>query len=152
MKKCALYTGKYGTISDGSGYEAAIITRVRAAWGKFRKMLPILSCKTLSRTTGGRIYTHVRSVILYSSECWPLKRTNLSQLKRNERSMLWWLCHIKLENNCSHSTLCNKLGLIELSLAIRQRHLQWKSSASILLNVPGEGDQEKAGLNWLMKT
>ena len=31
------------SISAGGGCEAATTTRVRAAWGKFRKMLPILS-------------------------------------------------------------------------------------------------------------
>ena len=63
--------------------------------------------------------------MLYGSECWPLKRTDLSQLRRNERSMLQWLCHKKPKNNCSLTTLSGKLGLDELSVVIKQRHLQW---------------------------
>ena len=58
------------TISAGSGCEAATITRVRTVQGKFTKMLPILSCKTLSPTTQGRVYnTCIRSAMLNGSEC-----------------------------------------------------------------------------------
>ena len=54
------------TISAGGGWETAIITRVGAVWGKFRKMPPIQSCKTLPLTTWARIYnTCVRSAMLY---------------------------------------------------------------------------------------
>ena len=58
------------TISAGGSCEAATIIRVRAVWGKFRK-----------------ICTCVRIAMLYGSECWPLKRTDLFQLKRNVREI-----------------------------------------------------------------
>ena len=101
-------------ISASGGCEAATITRVRAAWVKFRKILLILSCKNLPLQNGEESTTNVSGVdnAVYGSECWPLQRTDLSQLKRNERSMLRWLCHIKPENNCSLSTLSDKLGRV----------------------------------------
>ena len=50
--------------------------------------MPILSCKTRSLETRGRINnTCVRIAMLYGSECWPLKRTDLFQLKRNVREI-----------------------------------------------------------------
>ena len=58
------------TISAGGGCEAATITRVRgAAWGKFRKVLPILSCKTLFRGTLGRIFNTCQEC---NAVCWQL--------------------------------------------------------------------------------
>ena len=44
-------------ISAGGGCEAATVTRVRAAWGKFQELLPILGSKSLSSHTHGRVYS-----------------------------------------------------------------------------------------------
>ena len=40
-------------ISADGGCEAATVTRIRAMWGKFRKLLPILGSKSLSLRTRG---------------------------------------------------------------------------------------------------
>ena len=57
------------TLDAGGGCEAGITTRVRAAWGKFRQLLPLLTSRGFSLTTRGKIYnTYIRPVLLYASE------------------------------------------------------------------------------------
>ena len=58
------------SISAGGGCEAATVTRVRTAWGKFRELQPILGSKSLSSHTRGRVYSScVRGAMLYACEC-----------------------------------------------------------------------------------
>ena len=59
------------TIDAGGGCEASVTARIRAAWGKFRQLLPLLTSCGLSLHTRGKIYsTYIRPVLLYSSESW----------------------------------------------------------------------------------
>ena len=54
--------------------ELAVITRCSVAWGKFKKLLPILTSKHTALESRGKLYTFcVRSVLLYDSENWALK-------------------------------------------------------------------------------
>ena len=41
----------------------------------------------------GKVYRlAVRPVVLYGSECWPLKKTQVQRLKVTEMRMLRWMC------------------------------------------------------------
>ena len=44
-------------LSGGGGCESTINPRAWTAWGKFRELLPILTCKSLSLKTRGMVYT-----------------------------------------------------------------------------------------------
>ncbi|XP_068686740.1 uncharacterized protein [Montipora foliosa] len=119
-----LYLGD--TICAGGGCETAIIARIRAAWGKFRELLPILSCKSLSFCTRGTIYgCCVKGAMLYASECWAPRNADLARLERNERAMLKWMCGINPDNNTSLRALCSKLGIVSLEAALHQSRLRW---------------------------
>ena len=73
------------------GCELAIITRCCTAWGKFKKLLPILTSKHVSLKTRGKVFDAcVRSVLVYEID-----------------------------------TLCTKLGIQEVTVAIRTRRLRW---------------------------
>ena len=43
-------------ICPGGGCELATIKRFRSAWGKFRELLPVLTCKAISLNTRGQMY------------------------------------------------------------------------------------------------
>ena len=121
---CFCYLGD--TIAARGGCEATTVTRVRAAWGKFRELLPLLCSKSLSLHTQGKVYnTCVRGALLYASECWPLRQNDLARLLRNERAMLRWICAIKPTNNISTQDLCLRLNIEDLGAVLRRKCLRW---------------------------
>ena len=68
-------------ICPGRGCELATITRTRAAWGKFRELLPLLASTTISLARRGKLYDScLRGTLLHASECWPLRREEVQRL------------------------------------------------------------------------
>ena len=83
-------------LSAGGGCEMAVTTPVKTAWKKFRELLPVLTSRHLSYKTRGHVYSScVRSAMLHASETWPLTKTNLQRLQRNDRAMIRQICSIK---------------------------------------------------------
>ena len=62
-------------IGAGGGVEAAVIARIRSGWKKFSELLPRLTSKGTSSRLKGKLYAAcVRSVMLYGSETWVIKK------------------------------------------------------------------------------
>ena len=58
-------------LCSGGGCDSAIAARCCAAWGKFRKLLPVLTTRHLSPKIRGKVYEAcVRSAMLHGSETW----------------------------------------------------------------------------------
>ena len=115
-------------LSAGGGCEMAVTTRVKTAWKKFRELLPVLTSCHLSYKTRGHVYSScVRSAMLHASETWPLTKTNLQRLQRNDRAMIRQICSIKPEDvaRVRSSKLLAKLQLEDLDLILRERRLRW---------------------------
>ena len=54
--------------------DLATIKRCCSAWGKFRELLPSLTCKAISLNTRGQMHNScVRGTMLYSSKLWTLR-------------------------------------------------------------------------------
>ena len=115
-------------LSAGGGCETAVTTRVKTAWKKFRELLPVLTSRHLSYKTHGHVYSScLRSAMLHASETWPLTKTNLQRLQRNDRAMIRQICSIKPEDVATvrSSELLAKLELEDLDLILRERRLRW---------------------------
>ena len=115
-------------LSAAGGCDLSAITRIKAAWKKFRELLPILTSRHLSYKTRGRVYsTCVRSVMLHASETWPLSKPNLQRLQRNDRAMVRQICNIKPQDIATtrSNKLLLQLGLDDLDLILRERRLRW---------------------------
>ena len=77
------------TLCAGGGCTLAITTRCCTAWGKFKKLLPILTSKHVSFSTKGKVFNAcVRSALLYGSETWAPNAADLQRLRRNDRAMI----------------------------------------------------------------
>ena len=65
--------------------------------------------------------------MLHASETWPLTKTNLQRLQRNDRAMIRQICSIKPEDvaRVRSSELLAKLQLEDLDLILRERRLRW---------------------------
>ena len=106
----------------------AVTTRVKTAWNKFRELLPVLTSCHLSYKTRGHVYSScVGSAMLHASETWPLTKTNLQRVQRNDRAMIRQICSIKPEDvaRVRSSELLAKLQLEDLDLILRERRLRW---------------------------
>jgi len=54
--------------------DAAVETRIRIGWNKFRQMVMLLTNKDISLSVRGRLYSScVQSSMLHGSETWPGK-------------------------------------------------------------------------------
>jgi len=58
---------------DGDG-AAAVETRIRIGWNKFRQLVPLLTTKDISLTVRGRLDSSCVRSMLHGSESWPVKR------------------------------------------------------------------------------
>ena len=65
--------------------------------------------------------------MLYASETWPLTKTNLQRLQRNDKAMIRQICNIQPEDVATvrSSELLAKLQLEDLNLILRERRLRW---------------------------
>ena len=113
----------------------------------------ILTSKHVSLITRGKLFTAcVRSALLHASETWGPTHEDLERLRRNERSMIRWICGVKPENDVSSATLCAKLGIEDIESALRTRRLRWYghvSRASTCINtirdMPIPGGKRRGG-------
>ena len=110
-------------LSAGGGCEMTVTTRVETAWKKFRELLPVLTSRHLSYKTRGHVYSFC--AMLHASETWPLTKTNLQRLQRNDRAMIRQICSIKPEDvaRVRSRELLAKLQLEDLDLILRERRL-----------------------------
>jgi len=79
--------------------DAAVDTRIRFGWNKFRQLVPLLTNKDIPLMVRVRLYSScVRSSMLHGSETWPIKKENEVALQRAEMIMGRWTCGIKLQD------------------------------------------------------
>ena len=91
----------------GGGRKLAIVTRCSTAWKKFRRFLPFLTSKHVSLRTRGKVFNAcVRSALLHGSETWAPTAPDLQQLRRNDISMVRWICGVRDDDKMSADTLC----------------------------------------------
>ena len=77
----------------GGECKLAIVTRCSTAWGKFKRLLPILTSKHVSLRTRRKVFnTCVRSALLHGIETLAPTAPDLQVLCRNDRSMVRWIC------------------------------------------------------------
>ena len=76
-------------VSANGGCEAAVTARARIGWAKFRECGELLYGKRFSLKMKGRVYwSYARSVMLYGSESWCLRESDMAILRRTERAMV----------------------------------------------------------------
>ena len=62
---------------DGDA-DAAVKTRIRIGWNKYRQLVSLLTSKDVSLIMEGRLYSScVRSSMLHGSETWPVRKENV---------------------------------------------------------------------------
>ena len=100
---------------DGDA-DAAVETRIRIGWNKFRRLLiRLLTNKHISLKVRGRLYSScVQSSMLHGSEIWPVRKENEVALQRAEMRMVRWMCGMKLQDTVPSKGLRERLGLDDI--------------------------------------
>ena len=122
------YPGCYlgDMLCSGGACDSAISARCCVAWGKFRKLLPVLTSRHLTHKICGKVYEAcVRSVMLHGSETWGPKECELQQLCRKDHAMIHWISAIKNRDETSSASLLQKLNIEDITLVLRCRRLRW---------------------------
>ena len=86
---------------DGDA-DAAVESRIRIGWNKFRQLVPLLTNWDISLIRRGRLYSSfVQSSMLHGSETWPVRKENKVALQRTEMRKVRWMCNIKVKDDSS---------------------------------------------------
>ena len=67
----------------------------------------------------------VQSAMLHASETWPLTKSNLQRLQRNDRAMIRQICNVRPQGivTTRSSELLARLGIEDLDLILKERRL-----------------------------
>ena len=78
-----------------------------------------------SRLKGKFYRVAIRPVLLYGTECWPVKKVFEQSMDITEMRMLRWMCgHIKVDS-IRNKEFREKLGVAPLSTKMRENKLRW---------------------------
>ena len=90
-----------------------------------QKLLPILTSKHISLTVCGKVFDAcVHSALLHGSETWAPTAPDLQRLRRNDRSMIRWICRVNSHDEIAID-LCARLEIHEVTGALRSKRLRW---------------------------
>ena len=106
--------------------DAAVETRIRIGWNKFRQLVLLLTNKDISLIVRGRLYSScVRSSMLHGSEALPIRKENEVALQRAEMRIVRWMCGMKLQDRIPSKGLRERLGLDDIILVLQRNRLRW---------------------------
>ena len=85
-------------VSAGGGCKAAVTARIRCWWAMFMECGELLHGRRFPLKLKRAVYkSYARPVILYGSEAWCLKESEMGILRRTERSMVRVMCRVQLK-------------------------------------------------------
>jgi len=106
------------TMSVDGDADAAVATRIRIGWNKFRHLLPLLTNNDIRRWYS----ICLRSSMLHGSETWPMRKENEVALQEEMR-MVGWMCGVELQDRVPSKFERGGLGLDDIILVLQQNRL-----------------------------
>ena len=92
---------------------------------KCPKTCPLLQEPTSLKSRGALFNTFVRSSMLYGSKCWASKLEDMKRMKKNECSMLRWICGWKPDDKKGPDSIYKELELPSMEDSLRLSRLGW---------------------------
>jgi hypothetical protein len=113
-------------LANSGNITYAVRARIQRACLTWKKFSPILLQKRLnSRLRGWLFDLTVRTSLLYTSEIWPLKHTDLMILERTQNRMLRWMAGVRLHDQTPSADLLKDFGLDKIEDRVRTIRLRW---------------------------
>ena len=96
-----------GSIVQQNGeIEEDINQRIKVGWQKWKHVTGVLCDKRILVGLKGKVYrTEIRPAILYGSECWPVKRTQVQRLMVAEMRMIRWICGYSIRDRIRNKVI-----------------------------------------------
>ena len=114
METVSEFTYLRNMVSAGGGCESAVTARTRCGCVKFRECGELLHGRRFPLKLKGSVYkSYIRPAILYGSEAWCLKESEMIILRRIERSIVRAMCEVQLTDRKRTTYLILMLGLKE---------------------------------------
>ncbi|XP_019258534.1 PREDICTED: uncharacterized protein LOC109236773 [Nicotiana attenuata] len=100
--------------------------RIGKGWIKWMLAFGVLYDKHVPLRLKGKFYKVVfRPTILYGAECWPVKNSNVQQIKVAKLRMLRWMCgHTRLDR-IWNEVILDKVGVTPMEAKMREERLRW---------------------------
>ena len=74
----------------------------------------------------GKVYrTVVRPAVLYGSECWPIKKTQVQRLMVAEMRMIKWMCGYTRMDRISNGVIRHLVKVAPIKDKMRETRLRW---------------------------
>lgn len=143
-----------------AGAERAARARVAITWRKWREIAHLLTNKFVPlKYRGGMYETYIRSVLLYSTETWPMTKRVEDILGKCDRKMIRCMAGVKWQDNVSSEEVAKRCGIKEIENKLRQRRLQWfghvrrENDEGVLrcvenMNIPGKRQVGRPKKTW----
>ena len=102
------------SLSACGGYDIAVTARKRCGWVKFRECGELLNDRRFPLKLKGAVHkSYVRPAILYGSDEWCLKESEMGITQRTKRSMVRAMCGAQLKDRKRYTDWMSMLGLNE---------------------------------------
>ena len=140
--------------------ETAATSKVRIGWMKFREYGELLRGRRFSLRMKGMVYRScVRSAMLYGSETWCLRESEMAIMRRTERALVRSMCEVKLVDRKNTEELMEMLGLKEtLDRMAKTNGVRWyghvirrnndKILKAMMLEVNGKRKRGRPKMTW----
>ena len=118
------YLGSY--VTENGDMDEEISQRIKSAWYNWKKISGVLCDNKISARLKGKVYKSVvRPALLYSSETWPMKRTQERRMEVAEMKMLRWMCGVTRRDKIKNNYIRGTVKVTEVTKKMQERRLQW---------------------------
>ena len=149
-------------LSAAGGCELSTTTCVKTAWKKFKELKPVLFFRHLSFKTRRHVYSScVWSAMLHACETWPVTKSCLLRLQRNDRAMIRQICNVKPQDTATirSTELLARLGIEDLDLILKERRLCWyghvepsNNAVKTAFDIQVNGKRRRPKMTWKQLT
>ncbi|KAJ0888605.1 putative reverse transcriptase domain-containing protein [Helianthus annuus] len=118
------YLGSF--VQRDGGIDSDVTHRIQAGWCRWRAASGVLCDRRFPTKLKGKFYrVAVRPAMLYGTDCWAIKKTQVRKMEVAEMRMLRWMCgHTRLDR-IRNEVFREGLGVASISDKIREGRLRW---------------------------
>ena len=100
--------------------------RIQAGWLKWRSATGVLCDHNILLWLKKKFYrTAIRPALLYSTECWDIKRHHAQKTSVAEMRMLRWMCGNTRRDKVRNEDIRTKIGVASIEEKMRENRLRW---------------------------
>ncbi|KAI8556243.1 hypothetical protein RHMOL_Rhmol05G0237300 [Rhododendron molle] len=116
-----------GSIISSDGETADDVTHtIQVGWLKWRSATGVLCDKRVPTKLKRKFYgTSIRPMMLYGTECWPIKKQHVNKLSVAEMRMLTWMCGKTRRDMIRNEKVHEMVGVAPIEEKLRENRLRW---------------------------